>query len=148
MNRLIYSIAFEKIAAAMAELPPPPIQDYKGRWTTVGSGRLGIAKPGISDVDYMVPVEDLESLEDFNQFQGYNSAYKRDFDMEGYRKGSIVALPQEAYTTIDDSYAQANKRYSPEELRRMKEEQDKMDFYRNIGVVFTDDAMKMHGKTS
>lgn len=143
------------VSSSVAKLVPAPIlsatRPYTGRWTIAGSGRLRIPKRS-SDIDYMTPLEDMRGFRrGLKEMTSAPGAFWRDLAPVGTRPASVVSVPEVAYKMIDDSYVAATRAYKRGDLRRMKREMDKIDFYRKIGVVFTSDAMAkvraLSGKT-
>lgn len=131
-------------AASFKDTLPKPVIDGKphdGAWTIVGSGRLSIPKK-TSDIDYMVPLEEVKDLSSFQEYKDVPGVYWRDSETIDGRPSTIVALPRYAYDKIDASYQQATDRFGKRKLRQMRKTLPKDSFYKDIGVVFTSDAMK------
>ena len=128
-----------------AERVQPPIiggKPHRGEWSLAGSARFNILRPG-SDIDYMVPVEAVsEHLHEFKQYKGAPGVYWKEHPEVDGRKASVVAVPAPAYRKITDSYQHAVDSHTPEQLRRLREELGKHDFYKKVGVVYTSDAIK------
>jgi hypothetical protein len=114
---------------------------HKGTWTIVGSGRLSIPKK-TSDIDYMVPLEEVGDISSFNEYKDVPGAYWKDLDPVNGRPATVVAVPRYAYDKIDASYQQAVDRFGRRKLRHLKKTLPKDSFYKDIGVVYTSDAMK------
>lgn len=131
-------------AARFQDNLPNPVIDGKphdGTWTIVGSGRLSIPKK-TSDIDYMVPLEEIGDLSSFNEYKDVPGAYWKDLDPVKGRPATVVAVPRYAYDKIDASYQQAVDRFGKRKLRHLKKTLPKDSFYKDIGVVYTSDAMK------
>jgi superfamily II DNA/RNA helicase len=131
-------------AARFQDNLPNPVIDGKphdGTWTIVGSGRLSIPKK-TSDIDYMVPLEEIGDLSSFNEYKDVPGAYWKDLDPVKGRPATVVAVPRYAYDKIDASYQQAVDRFGKRKLRQLKKTLPKDSFYKDIGVVYTGDAMK------
>jgi len=131
-------------AASFKDTLPNPVIDGKphsGTWTIVGSGRLSIPKK-TSDIDYMVPLEEVKDLSGFQEYADVPGVYWRDSETIDGRPSTIVALPRYAYDKIDASYQQATDRFGKRKLRQLKKTLPKDSFYKDIGVVYTSDAMK------
>jgi len=131
-------------AARFQDNLPNPVIDGKphdGTWTIVGSGRLSIPKK-TSDIDYMVPLEEIGDLSSFNEYKDVPGAYWKDLDPVKGRPATVVAVPRYAYDKIDASYQQAVDRFGKRKLRQLKKTLPKDSFYKDIGVVYTSDAMK------
>jgi superfamily II DNA or RNA helicase len=136
-----------KTAARFQDNLPKPIIDGKphdGSWTIVGSGRLSIPKK-TSDIDYMVPLEEIQDLSSFQEYRDVPGVYWRDLDPVSGRPATVVAVPRYAYDKIDSSYQQAVDRFGKRKLRQLKKTLPKDSFYKDIGVVYTSDAMKKEG---
>jgi hypothetical protein len=134
-------------ASSFKDTLPNPVIDGKphsGTWTIVGSGRLSIPKK-TSDIDYMVPLEEVKDLSGFQEYADVPGVYWRDSETIDGRPSTIVALPRYAYDKIDDSYQQATDRFGKRKLRQLKKTLPKDSFYKDIGVVYTSDAMKKEG---
>lgn len=134
-------------AASFKDTLPNPVIDGKphsGTWTIVGSGRLSIPKK-TSDIDYMVPLEEVKDLSGFQEYADVPGVYWRDSETTDGRPSTIVALPRYAYDKIDASYQQATDRFGKRKLRQLKKTLPKDSFYKDIGVVYTSDAMKKEG---
>ena len=140
-----YEIPINKTAAAsFKDTLPKPVIDGKphdGAWTVVGSGRLSIPKK-TSDIDYMVPLEEVKDLSSFQEYKDVPGVYWRDSETVDGRPSTIVALPRYAYDKIDASYQQATDRFGRRKLRQMRKSLSRDSFYKDIGVVYTSDAMK------
>ena len=135
-------------AASFKDTLPNPVIDGKphsGTWTIVGSGRLSIPKK-TSDIDYMVPLEEVKDLSGFQEYADVPGVYWRDSETIDGRPSTIVALPRYAYDKIDASYQQATDRFGKRKLRQLKKTLPKDSFYKDIGVVYTSDAMKKEGE--
>lgn len=133
--------------ASFKDTLPKPVIDGKphdGAWTIVGSGRLSIPKK-TSDIDYMVPLEEIKDLSSFQEYKDVPGVYWRDSETIDGRPSTIVALPRYAYDKIDASYQQATDRFGKRKLRQLKKTLPKDSFYKDIGVVYTSDAMKKEG---
>jgi len=130
-------------------VPPPVVggQVYRGRWTLVGSRRLGIPK-STSDIDYMVPLENVwNHIAEFRPYSEVEGAYWK-LVPGSDPEATVVALPGWAYDIIDGSYAQATQKYSPRRMRSLRNKVGKDNFYRAIGVAYTDETLRPYAKTS
>jgi len=130
-------------------VPPPVVggQVYRGRWTLVGSRRLGIPK-STSDIDYMVPLENVwNHIAEFRPYSEVEGAYWK-LVPGSDPEATVVALPGWAYDIIDGSYAQATQKYSPRRMRSLRNKVGKDNFYRAIGVAYTDETLRTYAKTS
>lgn len=139
--------ALKTAAASFKDTLPKPVIDGKphdGAWTIVGSGRLSIPKK-TSDIDYMVPLEEVKDLSSFQEYEGVPGVYWRDSETIDGRPSTIVALPRYAYDKIDASYQQATDRFGRRKFRQMRKSLSRDSFYKDIGVVYTSDAMKKEG---
>lgn len=139
--------ALKTAAASFKDTLPKPVIDGKphdGAWTIVGSGRLSIPKK-TSDIDYMVPLEEVKDLSSFQEYKDVPGVYWRDSETIDGRPSTIVALPRYAYDKIDASYQQATDRFGKRKLRQLKKTLPKDSFYKDIGVVYTIDAMRKEG---
>ena len=119
-------------------VPPPVIggMPYAGKWTLVGSRRLGIPKE-TSDIDYMVRLEDVwHNISEFRPYAGVEGAYWKNFPRSKPKSG-VVAIPGWAYDVLDKSMEQAVRRFSPAKMRKMRKELGKYKFYKTIGVAYT-----------
>ena len=123
-------------------VPPPELGGglYPGKWTLVGSRRLGIPTK-TSDIDYMVQLEDVwPRIHEFQPYEGVEGAYWK--PMPGSDpESTIVAVPSWAYDIIDKSYGQAAERHTPRQLRALRKKAGKDGFYRAIGVAYTSDTL-------
>jgi hypothetical protein len=140
--------ALKTAAASFKDTLPKPVIDGKphdGAWTIVGSGRLSIPKK-TSDIDYMVPLEEVKDLSSFQEYKDVPGVYWRDSETIDGRPSTIVALPRYAYDKIDASYQQATDRFGKRKLRQLKKTLPKDSFYKDIGVIYTSDAMKKEGE--
>ena len=134
-------------ASSFKDTLPNPVIDGKphsGTWTIVGSGRLSIPKK-TSDIDYMVPLEEVKDLSSFQEYKDVPGVYWRDSETVDGRPSTIVAIPRYAYDKIDASYQQATDRFGKLKLRQLKKKLPKDSFYKDIGVIYTSDAMKKGG---
>ncbi len=139
--------ALKTAAASFKDTLPKPVIDGKphsGTWTIVGSGRLSIPKK-TSDIDYMVPLEEVKDLSSFQEYKDVPGVYWRDSETVDGRPSTIVAVPRYAYDKIDASYQQATDRFGKLKLRQLKKKLPKDSFYKDIGVIYTSDAMKKGG---
>lgn len=128
-------------------VPPPVIGGlpYRGKWTLVGSRRLGIPTAK-SDIDYMVPIESVRhSISEFRPYAGVEGAYWKSVPGSD-PESTVVAIPRWAYDIIDESYAQAVERITPQQMRSLRKKLGKDGFYRAIGVAYTGETLALYDK--